>query len=289
MTSRLTHFCSDPSKTRFCSLGDDIKKQLITTSYYCITNNIGNIDLAHKIIQYICDNNILYKRGYKGRFGLITLNKSLYLMSSDTNCFQSKMLHSVPKWDKPLIKIVKSLRPSQLIPITIGPRLSLTFRFLGQTQPKTYDYKYSKNIHKIWSDNGISLKVVQDIGYEFNSIYKIVEKDLRPDVTKFMGKTYLNGGRKVVTYTMNDDLLSYKYGGKTVIVHKMKIPIHNILDRVQKISGVLYNWVHIVYYPSGDSKLDWHSDNEPGIAKSSTIAGISLFKNAYDMRSVEFK
>ena len=281
--SNIKKFCNNPSIEEWCILDINIKNFMIKVSYCCIDNNIGNLNLAHIIVKYVCDKSIIYKRGYKDRFGIITKDKSLYLMSSDEKCFQSTMLHSVPKWDNTLIKLIKHKNDINLT--NPGPRLSLTFRFLGEFQPVIKKYKKPE---KVWENNGVSIRVLENIGYDFEYVYDMIKDNLNPDITKMYGKTFLNSGRQVVTYTTNDKLLIYKYGGKNVNVIMMNKNIKDILNRVEKVSGVEYNWVHIVYYPSGDTKLDWHND-VGGIAKNSTIAGISLFKYPTNIRSVEFK
>ena len=285
--SVISDFCKSPNRKKLCDMDIKIREKIIKICYYCIDNNIGNTKLAYTIVRYICNPNIIYRRGNRDRFGIVTKDKGMYLMSSDSKCFQSSMLHSVPKWDNTLFKLISKNKLVEQVPKKIGPRLSLTFRYLGEVQPRIEN---TQKPNKLWKhEDKISVRYIENIGYSFDYIYNMVKDNLNPDITKMYGKTYLNDDRQVVTYTTNKDLLSYKYGGKSVKVISMTECMNKVLDRVQKISGIKYNWVHIVYYPTGDTKLEWHSDDEKGIAKKSIIAGISLFKNNTDIRSVEFK
>jgi hypothetical protein len=81
----------------------------------------------------------------------------------------------------------------------------------------------------------------------------------------------------------------YGYGGKQVSIIQATAQIRNIINVASEKMKVGFNWMHATWYPDGTTKLGWHADKDPQIAKCSTIAGLSLFQNPSDVRSVEFK
>lgn len=284
---KIRNFCKSQTKELWNKLSQNTKNKMIKLSFECIDKNIGKINLAHKIVKILENKNIVYKRGK--RIGVITSDKSMYIMSSDNKCFQTMMKHSIPAWDKTLINNhIKKIYMGKQINTTIGPRLSLTFRYYGEKQPKFEDKKYYE-LEKVWYNDCISVRVINNVGFSFNNVYNLVKLDLKPDIAKMFNKIYTNNGRLVATYTTDKNLKLYNYGGKSVKINLMNGDMQKILERIQKLCNLQFNWVHVVYYPFGETKLDWHSDMTPELAYSSSIAGISLFKNNNDIRSVEFK
>lgn len=283
---KIKFFCDSQKKKSWDKLSQETKNTFVELSYECIDKNIGKVDLAHKTVKFLKNKNIVYERGK--RIGVITSDKSMYVMSSDNNCFQSMMKHSIPAWDKILIDNYIKKIYNKKINTNIGPRISLTFRYYGKKQPKFEDKKYYE-LEKVWYDDCISVRVINDVGFSYENIYNLVKKDLKPDIAKIFNKTYMNNGRLVATYTTDNKLKLYNYGGKSVKINLMNGDMKKILERVQKLCNLQFNWVHIVYYPFSQTKLDWHSDMTPELAVNSSIAGISLFENKDDIRSVEFK
>ena len=225
---------------------------------------------------------VIYQRGkdVSKRFGIVVRDKTLYIMRGK---FQSKMQHCAPGFDEPLKKILKNNKNGD----DIKSRFSISFRYSGDKQEKC---DCDGPIPTIWSSDDISLDVKENaiVDISFDDILELVKDDLNPDITKIAGKVHLNKGRTTVTYS-TIGIENYKYGGKNVNIKKMPKQISKLLKKVSAVAGVMFNWVHIVHYPDGHCKLDWHSDDENIICKNSDIAGFSLFKNVDDIRTVEFR
>ena len=225
---------------------------------------------------------VIYQRGkdVSKRFGIVVRDKTLYIMRGK---FQSKMQHCAPGFDEPLKKILKNNKNGD----DIKSRFSISFRYSGDKQEKC---DCDGPIPTIWSSDDISLDVKENaiVDISFDDILELVKDDLNPDITKIAGKVHLNKGRTTVTYS-TIGIENYKYGGKNVNIKKMPKQISKLMKKVSSVAGVMFNWVHIVHYPDGHCKLDWHSDDENIICKNSDIAGFSLFKNVDDIRTVEFR
>jgi hypothetical protein len=225
---------------------------------------------------------VIYQRGkdVSKRFGIVVRDKTLYIMRGK---FQSKMQHCAPDFDEPLKKILKNNKNGD----DIKARFSISFRYSGDKQEKC---DCDGPIPTIWSSDEISLDVKENalVDISFDDVLELVKDDLNPDITKIAGKVHLNKGRTTVTYS-TIGIENYKYGGKTINIKKMPKQISKLLKKVSEVAGVMFNWVHIVHYPDGHCKLDWHSDDENIICKNSDIAGFSLFKNVDDIRTVEFR
>jgi hypothetical protein len=225
---------------------------------------------------------VIYQRGKEvsKRFGIVVRDKTLYIMRGK---FQSKMQHCAPDFDEPLKKILKNNKNGD----DIKSRFSISFRYSGDKQEKC---DCDGPIPTVWSSDDISLDVKEKaiVDISFDDILELVKDDLNPDITKIAGKVHLNKGRTTVTYS-TIGIENYKYGGKNVNIKKMPKQISKLMKKVSAVAGVMFNWVHIVHYPDGHCKLDWHSDDETIICKNSDIAGFSLFKNVDDIRTVEFR
>jgi len=225
---------------------------------------------------------VIYQRGkdVSKRFGIVVRDKTLYIMRGK---FQSKMQHCSPEFDEPLKKILKNNKNGD----DIKSRFSISFRYSGDKQEKC---DCDGPIPTVWSSDDISLDVKEKaiVDISFDDILELVKDDLNPDITKIAGKVHLNKGRTTVTYS-TIGIENYKYGGKNVNIKKMPKQISKLMKKVSAVAGVMFNWVHIVHYPDGHCKLDWHSDDETIICKNSDIAGFSLFKNVDDIRTVEFR
>jgi hypothetical protein len=221
----------------------------------------------------------IYQRG-KVRLGIPMHDHSVYTMRGK---FQQQMTHGVAPEDPALGTLLHKKGVRQ---IGSGPRLSLTFRYNGES-PQPAEGK--SNLEVVWDNaQGSTLAVGEVQGPSFAQVYADVEALLVPDVTKMMGKVYLNQGRLCTTFTL-DKLATYSYGGSSKTVHPLDIPsIQEYLVAASMITGCAYNWVHVVYYPDGQCKLGARSDDEPSIAAESTIAGVSLYENKADFRCMEF-
>lgn len=215
------------------------------------------------------------------RFGLPVRDHSVYAMRGK---FQKQMTHQLAKEDDALAAI---LRKKDIIQSGSGPRLSLTFRYNGEEQPD----EEKTSLETVWdNEQGSSLAIGVVNGPNFAQVYAEVAHLLVPDVTKMMGKVYTNGGRLCATFTHEQLIKVYRYGGSGKVVHQLgqSGSILECLGVVAAATGKAYNWVHVVYYPDGQCKLNAHADDESSIATNSTIAGISLYANKDDFRCMEF-
>lgn len=103
------------------------------------------------------------------------------------------------------------------------------------------------------------------------------------------GKTYYNHGRMCSTWTLGD-VATYNYGGKKVPVNKATEPIVQLFRKIEELVGEdNFDMLHVVYYPSGNTKLAWHSDDEAVIAPKSSIVCLSLFEDKTQLRAIEIR
>jgi hypothetical protein len=263
---------------------DQTKSVKVKKSNETPTKSVNNDDPKESVKVKKSDQiqTVIYQRGkdVSKRFGIVVRDKTLYIMRGK---FQSKMQHCSPEFDEPLKKILKNNKNGD----DIKSRFSISFRYSGDKQEKC---DCDGPIPTVWSSDDISLDVKEKaiVDISFDDILELVKDDLNPDITKIAGKVHLNKGRTTVTYS-TIGIENYKYGGKNVNIKKMPKQISKLMKKVSAVAGVMFNWVHIVHYPDGHCKLDWHSDDENIICKNSDIAGFSLFKNVDDIRTVEFR
>ena len=263
---------------------DQTKSVKVKKSNETPTKSVNNDDPKESVKVKKSDQiqTVIYQRGkdVSKRFGIVVRDKTLYIMRGK---FQSKMQHCSPEFDEPLKKILKNNKNGD----DIKSRFSISFRYSGDKQEKC---NCDGPIPTVWSSDDISLDVKEKaiVDISFDDILELVKDDLNPDITKIAGKVHLNKGRTTVTYS-TIGIENYKYGGKNVNIKKMPKQISKLMKKVSAVAGVMFNWVHIVHYPDGHCKLDWHSDDENIICKNSDIAGFSLFKNVDDIRTVEFR
>lgn len=93
------------------------------------------------------------------------------------------------------------------------------------------------------------------------------------EVVKMFGKTHVLS-RKTAWFA--DEGASYRYGGTVKkaqawnsLMRKLKRATENFLN--QAFNSCLLN-----YYPDGSSGMSWHSDNEPEIDPTTSIASLSF-------------
>jgi len=68
----------------------------------------------------------------------------------------------------------------------------------------------------------------------------------------------------------------YSYSGLRMNVRPWITSISTLKSVAESYSGVVFNSVLINLYRNGDDKVSWHSDNEPELGPTPTIASISL-------------
>jgi hypothetical protein len=101
-------------------------------------------------------------------------------------------------------------------------------------------------------------------------------------------RCYENAGRMSATYGTGS-MTTYRFIGKNVPVKPMPAILLPLMEQAIKTIGVSFNWVHVVYYPDGNCKLDWHADNEKTIARGSTIVGFTMYENPTYIRPIEIR
>lgn len=145
---------------------------------------------------------------------------------------------------------------------------------------------------KVWTsplDTGCCLAVFPPVSMSFEDVMKIFGDALRPDTSVMFGKTYNNCGRMCSTWTRGD-VATYNYGGKKVPVNKATEPIVQLFRKIEELVGEdNFDMLHVVYYPSGNTKLAWHSDDEAVIAPKSSIVCLSLFEDKTQLRAIEIR
>jgi hypothetical protein len=225
----------------------------------------------------------MYTRG-DARIGILPTDQSVYIMVSGKHDFQQTLEHMVPSIDAATKRHIKKQLNMNIS--NDQPRLSVTCRYNGEHQPHQVDKQYSS----IWEGDGVELGLIPCLQtYTYADVMKLVVDDLVSDKTVMFGKQYTNNGRKSCSYSTSDAMNVYSYGGKTVPVKPMSNALAMLLHTIQDVAGFEFNWMHVTYYPCGDTKLGWHSDNQKGVALCSTIAGYTLYADPNELRPVEFR
>jgi hypothetical protein len=231
---------------------------------------------------------MMYTRG-TGTIGCFLPNRTIYAMVGPN--FQPGMLHRVP----PICNALKKKAAALGVEVKSGPtvgevqegfaRISCTLRAVGSQETLG-----KSELKRVWGNDDAAFEVSDKpvTGFSFAQCKDAVCRDWTPDITHSWGKTWANAGRRSVTYGTGS-MTTYKYGGKTVSVKPMPAIMLALMEQVMKATGKSYNWVHVVYYPDGNCKLDWHADDEKTIAKGSTIVGFTLYENPTYIRPIEIK
>lgn len=268
-----------------CSV--DTQHMILSRTYDDLLFRRTIVELDHALHSEI--STLLYTRqsGRHSILGILPAHGSTYIMDGD---FQSMMQHSVPKMAQGICQRVQSMTKNTTC--DSGGRLSLTFRYLGRIQPRVP----ASTCPIIWSrrENGqfCALRYVRHLQLShsdsFSEVYNECKNYFAPDVTKWGNNIYDNGGRLYATFS-DPNLPSYRYGGHKKKTVRWTPYLQRLLRRICYRTGILFNWLHVVYYPNGDSGLGWHRDNETSIAKGSAIAGITLYANNAMPRPIEFQ
>ncbi len=113
----------------------------------------------------------------------------------------------------------------------------------------------------------------------WKKIFKDVADDLlkevnfQQEVVIMMGKRHTP--RRLTSY-QGEEGMTYRYSGKTRPANPWTPYVLAIKTEVEKITGQKYNFGLINYYPDGQSKLGWHSDDERDLIPGSIIASASF-------------
>jgi len=117
--------------------------------------------------------------------------------------------------------------------------------------------------------------------------------EMEADVTQMYGKVHLNAGRQSGErmigwqrpWKLPEDFV-YVYGGKKHIGKAATAPLVELTKVLEERFGQPFDWGHAVLYPDGEAKLCAHADNEPEIAKGSSIVCVTFMEDATASRTV---
>jgi alkylated DNA repair dioxygenase AlkB len=102
-------------------------------------------------------------------------------------------------------------------------------------------------------------------------------KEVLPEITlhqhdvKVFGKTYPQP-RLTAWYGPVD----YTYSRLTLPAQKLPFVLEDIKQRMEEISGSLFNSVLVNFYRHGGDKIGWHADDEPVFGVDPVIASVSF-------------
>jgi hypothetical protein len=205
--------------------------------------------------------------------------------------FQLLMLHRAPA----ICNVIEKKAEALGVQVKRGPqvgeeasgyaRISFTFRATGsQARVGRSDMK------RVWGDNDAAFEVSDKpvTGLSFAEYKDALYPDFTADTVIVFNRLYENAGRMSATYGTGS-MTTYRFSGKNVAVKPMPAILLPLMEQAIKTSGVSFNWVHVVYYPDGNCKLDWHADNEQTIARGSTIVGFTMYENPTYLRPIEIR
>ncbi len=70
--------------------------------------------------------------------------------------------------------------------------------------------------------------------------------------------------------------LHYRYSNLLLTTEPWHPLIFQLKQRIEAVSGAMFNAVLINYYRDGADRMGWHSDDEPELGKNPCIASLSL-------------
>jgi hypothetical protein len=169
---------------------------------------------------------------------------------------------------------------------TSCPRISLTFR-LSAVASKQLGFVAPKKKLAV-----VSFANFHNVAFE--DMFAEIKDSLQPDITTIFGKTYKNEGRMSSelmseSHWSNANQFVYKYGRKTHVGQKMGPLVSALLKQVEHATSQPMDWVHATYYPTGQTKLAQHSDDETTIAVGSDIACLTFMRDPGVTRDVFVK
>lgn len=188
-------------------------------------------------------------------WNLETKDQQMYMMQG--NKFQSDFTHEVPAGK------------------CQGMRIALTFRLTTTGFSGSIPVSESR------------LQVIEHFtNLTFVEVYNDIKDSLEPDITNVWNKRSENAGRMTADFVnwKEPSKFTYRYSGHTGIGKPMTGSILKLCKDLLDKTGRIFDWCHVVVYPSGACKLGAHSDNEKVIAVGSDIACISFMQNPKEFR-----
>lgn len=73
-----------------------------------------------------------------------------------------------------------------------------------------------------------------------------------------------------------DPGVTYRYSGRSRVVHPWSATIERLRTRVESTSGTSYNGVLVNLYRTGQDHMGWHADDEKSLGPNPVIASLSL-------------
>ncbi len=154
-----------------------------------------------------------------------------------------------------------------------GWRLSVTIRPGGKiSDPITAGYKWEETI-LLGEGCYIGRRLLPNLSPDLVAeILKQMDEFGKPDITKVFGKMYENKGRKVLELSFAGGYV-YSYGGKKTDPGQPFGKHFCAFLKEEKLFGETMDiWAHVVFYPTPDCQLGWHSDNENGLNPHAIIS-----------------
>lgn len=112
---------------------------------------------------------------------------------------------------------------------------------------------------------------------EANSLFAYLQSDKniawRQDTIRMFGKPMLIP--RLSAWYGNEDA-SYTYSGLTLQPNAWTDELLSIKQKIETISGAIFNSVLLNFYRHGQDSMGWHADDEPELGKMPTIASLSL-------------
>lgn len=168
-------------------------------------------------------------------------------------------------------------------------RLSLTFRLTAKTSKamSLMDKQQTETPSCLLQSHDFVTHVV------FADILKEVYACLENDICKRGAEIFTNNGRKCADLMHplfgNANEFTYTYGGKSVPGKQMGPILLELTAKLQKETGRIFDWCHVVLYPDGMAKIAVHSDDEKEIAIGSDIACLTFMEDVQASRKVFVK
>lgn len=167
-------------------------------------------------------------------------------------------------------------------PIAQGGRLSITFRAKGVVDDPLKAREKWDMFTSIGEGCFIGGKLLKNLSSQLvEELFTQMKEHGTPDKTVVFGKSHENKGRKVLELSFKGGQV-YSYGGKTTAPGQPFGEHTLVFLKEEELFGSSVSveeiWAHMVYYPTPDCRLGWHSDNENGLNPHAIIS-LTLLEN----------
>lgn len=183
-------------------------------------------------------------------------------------------------------------------PTAQGGRLSITWRAKGTIEDPLKAREKWNTFVGIGEGCYIGVRVIKDLPAALvDELFTQMKVHGTSDKTTVFGKLHENKGRKVLELSFKGGQV-YSYGGKTTPPgqpfgeHTLAfLKEHELFGASVSVEDI---WAHMVYYPTPECQLGWHSDNENGLNPHAIIS-LTLLENpqlgarAFDVRLLSDK